>query len=217
MTYLVECSCPKRTQRIVFKEQLTLGRTRSCRFCCKHPNEIEVLPDGTIVIKLVGRDGTVRDCFIDAEDYPLVKDRRWHTVKAPYTYYAGSGVAGKNGILMHRLIRPDIPGEIDHKNHLGYDNQRANLRAATSSQNSANRVVRKRKSSTGYKGIQWREDAQKFVATISVRGKRRYLGYFEMADEAAHAYNSAAMKQFGEFAVLNQVPRRTEECVCQPS
>ena len=29
--------------------------------------------------------------------------------------------------------------------------------------------------------------AQKFVATISVRGKRRYLGYFEMADEAAHA------------------------------
>lgn len=110
--------------------------------------------------------------------------------------------------LMHRVIlsrildRPLLRSEIvDHKNRNPLDNRRENLRLATISQNSMNAGIRSDNDS-GYKGVCWRKDKQKWEAYIKFNGKRQFLGYFGTPQSAHKAYCIAAKEMFGEFARL---------------
>jgi hypothetical protein len=91
---------------------------------------------------------------------------------------------------------------LDHINGNRTDNRIENLRLSTASQNSMNTGVRQNATS-GAKGIHWRKDLNKWRATITASGRFIHLGYHDSKDEAAHAYNKAAIKYHGEFAVLN--------------
>jgi hypothetical protein len=89
--------------------------------------------------------------------------------------------------------------EIDHKNRYKGDNRWENLREATTSENCANIP---RASGTGYRGIK-NLDGISFTASISVRGSAMHLGTYDTANKAALAYDQAAKKYQGKFAVLN--------------
>jgi hypothetical protein len=105
----------------------------------------------------------------------------------------------------HRLAWLIVTGEepdlcLDHINGDTADNRIANLRRASFSENMANRKVNK-DSSLGIKGVQIRAHRNKsYVARIQVDGRRKLIGYYNTADEAAAAYAAAADKYFGEFA-----------------
>jgi len=92
---------------------------------------------------------------------------------------------------------------VDHINHNGLDNRKANLRPATRAQNNYNRQRQRNKTSTEYKGISWRKDRKKWVAEIRVDYKGICLGYFDDEIGAARAYDSAARIFQGEYAELN--------------
>ena len=92
---------------------------------------------------------------------------------------------------------------VDHINHDGMDNRRANLRAATHAQNTYHRKKRSGATKSKYKGIHWRKENKKWVARIMFEGKRIHLGSFHTEIEAAKAYDRAAKKYHGEFASLN--------------
>lgn len=55
----------------------------------------------------------------------------------------------------------------------------------------------------GYKGVGWRESVGKYVAKITVNKKDIFLGYFATAEEAASAYDVAAIEYLGDGASLN--------------
>lgn len=84
------------------------------------------------------------------------------------------------------------------------DNRKSNLRVCYQKENARNAQVQKRGNSR-YKGVHWREDKQKFQAYITVNRKRQYLGHFNSEEEAALAYNKAALEKFGEFALINEL------------
>ena len=92
-----------------------------------------------------------------------------------------------------------MPNQIDHKNGIKTDNSIANLRLATQSQNNMNKGAQAN-NKTGLKGVFWVEEAGKYCATVTAKGKRIYLGYFGNPQDAHAAYVAAAAVTHGNFA-----------------
>jgi hypothetical protein len=123
--------------------------------------------------------------------------------------------ARKKGVLMHRVVLERILGRpleqrecVDHINKNRADNRRCNIRLATNSQNQANRGI-SRRSSTGFKGAYLDRKAVRlnrprpYKAMIRVNGKAVNIGNYATSEEAAKAYDQAAIEYFGEYAETN--------------
>jgi len=110
--------------------------------------------------------------------------------------YVNLGVQGKL-YLAHRLawlyMRGVWPGEIDHINRTKSDNRFANLREATRAENCQNTLTSTRNTS-GFRGVCFDKVKCRWEAKIWSDGRKKWLGYFPTAAEAARAYASAASK-----------------------
>jgi hypothetical protein len=98
----------------------------------------------------------------------------------------------------------NLEGEVDHVDRNRLNCTRENIREANRSQNNAN-VSRKRGSTSHYRGVrrEVRSKKESWTARIAARGQQIHLGSFDCEEDAARAYNKAALEYFGEFAVLN--------------
>lgn len=88
---------------------------------------------------------------------------------------------------------------IDHKDRMKNNNAIYNLREATPSQNICN--SRKTKGRNKYKGVFY--DSGKYCSRITLNGETQFIGKFNTSKEAAIAYDEAAKKIHGEFALTN--------------
>lgn len=114
-------------------------------------------------------------------------------------------------ILMHRDIMGTPPPGlfVDHINRNRLDNRKCNLRFVTRKQNNANRGKNKNKPSTSrYLGVSYDPKRKKWKAQISHYNKNKFIGRYDTEEQAAVAYNVAAIHYHGKFANLNDI---TEE------
>jgi HNH endonuclease/AP2 domain len=97
----------------------------------------------------------------------------------------------------HRLIflwhHGFFPKIIDHIDQNSLNNRIENLRAVTKSENSQNSNKRKTNTS-GYKGVYWRKDIEKWSSQITINCKCKNLGFFKTKEDAYEAYQIAASK-----------------------
>ncbi len=138
--------------------------------------------------------------LIDDDDYALISGHKWYAMySSSKIWYAVSFVDGK-GTRMHSLILPGYK-QIDHINHDGLDNRRANLRPCNDSKNQGNQRLHKHIKTSKFKGV-WK-DKYGWRSAVTISRKQIHLGTFENETDAAKAYDAAAKKVFGEFSYTN--------------
>ncbi|WP_162292051.1 HNH endonuclease [Stenotrophomonas maltophilia] len=92
--------------------------------------------------------------------------------------------------------------EIDHKDGVRDNNAADNLRAVTTSGNAQNRKLRSDNSS-GYVGVSWHRQTQKWWAQIDHEGRRISLGLHATPEAASKAY----LKAKKDLHPIQPVPR----------
>jgi hypothetical protein len=148
--------------------------------------------------------GNGMHAMIDEEDYARVSQHTWYALKLRDTTYAISYLDGRNVQYeyLHRfLMNPPDGMQVDHRDRNGLNCTWVNMRICTAQQNQRN--SRALNNTTGYRGVEETRYG-KFSARILVDvGVRLNLGNFNTAQEAARAYDTAAVEYHGEFATLN--------------
>jgi len=146
---------------------------------------------------------------VDEQDYDLVSKSSWYINEWGY---AIARIKIKKGhyenFLLHRLIlglKKGV-GTVDHINREKLDCRRVNLRMVTESQSQMNRPIF-RNNTTGYKGVYFDKERNKFTGYAGPKGNRKRIGRFDTAEEAAIAYNKRVKELYGEYAFQNEVSK----------
>lgn len=143
--------------------------------------------------------------IVDDDDFEWLSQWKWcyHPTRHGYALRGVKTPERKTKLIyMHNVIMsPPVDFVVDHKNLNSLDNQRDNLRLATHSQNSANRTSSG--GSSAYKGVSWRKSRRRWRSSVTVNKKSIDLGVYRNEEDAARAYDAAALLYFGEFARLN--------------
>lgn len=121
-------------------------------------------------------------------------DRIWVRYdKTINDYYAYCGLIENNKMaLLHRHIM-QCPKHllVDHINHSTLDNTDENLKPVTGTQNQLNRKSCQSNNKSGELGVSWNKRTKKYIASIQINKKKRFLGRFDSVEEARNAYKLA--------------------------
>lgn len=201
------CECGKSCEKTT--NLLTRGKSTSCG--CKTSAKKAVSVSATATKKnqaenqwVVEGDCAKADlgdglvCIIDLSDMELARSLRWFATKNRGKNYAFSTQSAKQ--FLHCLIMGRK--SIDHIDGNGLNNRRSNLRAATASQNQANKAKQKTPTSSRFKGVA-KTKAGRWRAEVTCQKVVYRLGTFQTEHEAASAYDAKAKELFGEYAKTN--------------
>jgi hypothetical protein len=146
--------------------------------------------------------------IVDDVDYLELSRHTWTLLEGHNGKKYALHKHGREILYMHRIVAGTPKGyETDHVNGDGLDNRRCNLRHATASENRANMGKPARPEgaihTSKFKGVTWDKSRGKWQAKIQVNGTHKNLGRFLREEDAAHAYDSAAIAAWGEFASVN--------------
>lgn len=140
--------------------------------------------------------------IVDEDNFDILSKYKWHYDN--HTGYARASVNGK-WCFLHRFVMNAQKGQIiDHVDCVKLNCQKINLRFCTRSQNESNKKTPPSNTS-GYRGVSWNKEKQKYDAQIKIGGKHKHLGRFNKSIDAAREYNKAAVTYFGDFARLNDI------------
>lgn len=207
--WLCKCSCEQHNTVIVRGLWLRTGKTKSCG--CIHNEQVAErnranrklnMYDLNLIDKYgeygIGYCNNTEDKFyFDMDDYDEIKQYTWYAMQTGhYSTVYTDNVKDHSRIAMHQLIAGKY---YDHADRNPFNNRKYNLRYATHAENSRNHNKR-RDNTSGFIGVGWNTQHNKWAARIDVNRKQIHLGYFSDIQDAIRARLEAEAKYFGEFA-----------------
>jgi hypothetical protein len=191
------CTCGKEV--IVAGNNLQSGNSTTCG--CRHGIHVsEPILHEELLQFLHYESRTGKFTWLVDTRNTVAGDEAGHCNPAnPYVRIAVGGQSYYAQQLAWFYVKGEWPAEeIDHHDVDHANNEWDNLRPANRFQNSWNTKPR---GETGYKGV--RPDGNRFTARITCKRQVFLLGSFKTAEDAARAYDVAAIEKFGEFARTN--------------
>ena len=138
---------------------------------------------------------------IDREDIKLIKNHSWFYA----IDHARAIIKGKSVRLHNFLMRRTKKSRVNFKNGDRLDFRRKNMELVSLKFLLQKKGKTKIPTSSRFKGVCWHINSEKWESYIRKNQVRKYLGSFDDERDAAEAYNTAAVKYFGEHAFLNNV------------
>lgn len=163
------------------------------------PNNF-IFRDDICIIELFDNSGKKSgEAIIDAEDYGLVKNKKWYLRSSRKNSYVVSG-NGEQLSRLHRLVMKAQKGQIfDHKDRNTLNNRKGNLRSCTRAQNRQNSSIGEQNKS-GIKNVWWDRQHEKWCVEVTSNKIRYHIGRFDAIEEAELVAINARKKYHGEFA-----------------
>lgn len=127
-----------------------------------------------------------------------------HSRKKPYSWKQ-VGIKGK-AYQAHRiawyLYHGFDPQDafVDHVNQDPLDNRIVNLRLVNHNENNWNASKCLSNNTSGFRGVYKHKQSGKWAACMSINGKTKHLGVFDLPQEASKAYEDAYQSRITQFA-----------------
>jgi hypothetical protein len=165
-------------------------KARELRKGVKHrkprPYDYEVLDDNTAAIPVRFKEHWFV-ALVDVEDAIWLSKYKWNLNESGY---AVANIKGQM-VRMHRMIMHSAPDQIvDHQNGYRADNRRKNLRHVDAALNSRNAKSLPSHNTSGYVGVHWSVEKQRWKAESYLNNRNKHIGYYDTKIEAARAYNN---------------------------
>jgi len=203
---LWKCLCNCGNESIVLSSNLKSGKTQSCG--CLFNEKIKLPRNKKYnTYDLVSKDYGIgytfkgEEFWFDKEDFNKVRKYTWFINIDGYVTTSKDNCTLK----MHQLIMDTQENQIsDHIKHKLYDNRKNELRKVTYSQNSMNQQLSENNTS-GYTGVSFKKENNKWQAYITKNKKNIYLGYYDEFEDAVKVRKQAEEQLFGEFSYDNSM------------
>ena len=131
---------------------------------------------------------TNKEFYFDLEDYDKIKEYTWREDER----YVKTMI-NKKKLKLHQFLGFDY---YDHENRNCFDNRKNNLRKCDQADNAHNHSKAKNNTS-GFIGVTFRKDIQKWESYIYLSKKRKNLGDYANKEEAIKARLEGELKYFG--------------------
>ena len=199
--WLCECSCPEHNKIIAQGKHLRYGHTKSCGCMgVEHARQMGYDARKYNLYDLsqdygIGYTPKGEKFYFDKEDFPIVEQYNWCIDSLDRVC---SSTTRKTVYLSRLVMNAPDDMDVDHIYHNRRDNRKNKLRICTHADNCKNNPVRSNNTS-GYTGVWYSKNKNKWVAEIRVNKKKKHLGYFSNIEDAHIAYEKAKNEYFGEF------------------
>jgi len=194
-------------EKTLYIQNVTSGKSKSCGCKSKSEtaykinkkyNEYEISDN---IVKVYVDNNKEKIMLCDLEDWKLFKYYYWRENVGGYAV----AIKDYETIIFHRevLNLNDPKVQIDHINGIKLDNRKVNLRPCSNQENSFNKFANSNNSS-GYKGVYFDKDRNKWRGTIQYNGKhisspKRY----DTPEEAYQWYIEKSNELFKDYSVFN--------------
>lgn len=199
--WLCQCACGR--ESIVCGWALLSGNSKSCKHCApRHVGKrknTNTYVEHEAHMECVVSNG--KRFIYDKIDQDIINAYTWSIDKTG----AVTAHHKQEPVILSRAITNCPHGLcVDHINHDKSDNRRINLRICTAHENTMN-CSTPTNNTSGYKGVCWHGQHNLWRAYIRLSYRQISLGLYANKEDAARAYNRAAIEHYGEYACLNQV------------
>lgn len=139
--------------------------------------------------------------LFDLEDLPIIQSRdSWYKDKDGYLVSSYFFDDTRRFVRFHRIIMNAQPNQcVDHINKNKADNRKQNLRCCKREDNDLNRNLYVTNTS-GVSGVYFDKKRNKWVASITYRRTKIYIGRFDIKEDAVRARLDKEMELYKEFA-----------------